>query len=140
MKRSSFIVTIAAGMAAAPIAAIADGRLFGVWEINGGEPRPSNRQSFTITRWTFHPKHKLDMRYLPEPPPFIRMASPQSQAEAIAPQQQTYEYIDQGSAIEVVMGSDLVNMKYELRGDDVLLVHMPKTIGGATKIYRRVKS
>lgn len=140
MKRSSFIVTIAAGIAAAPISAKADGRLFGVWEINGGEPKPNRLQSFTITRWTFHPNQKLDMRYLPEPPPLIQMASPKLQMEAIAPQQETYQYNDLGTAIEVVMGSNLVNWKYEFRGNDFLLVHMPKTIGGATKIYRRVKS
>ena len=140
MRRSIFISTIAASVVAVPVMARADARLIGIWEINGGEHKPNHLQSFTITRWTFHPNHKLDMRYLPEPPPFIQMASPKSQMEAIAPRQQTYEYSDQGTAIEVVMGSDLVNLKYEFRGNDFLLVHMPKTAGGTTKIYRRVKS
>lgn len=114
--------------------------LIGVWALSGGEPKPSYLQTFTILRLTFRGDGKVDMRYYADPPPFLQMLSRNRQIEALAPRARTMTYMDRGDAVELTMGSDLATFKYELREDGkLLLLHMPPSAGGATKIYRRVK-
>lgn len=131
-------VLVLAVLTALPAAARSP--LLGVWALNGGEPKPSYVQTFTILRLTFRGDGKVDMRYYSSPPPFLQMMSRKRQMEALAPRARTMTYMDNGEAVELTMGSDLVTLKYELREDGKLLVlHMPAASGGATKLYRRVK-
>jgi hypothetical protein len=131
-------VLVVAVLAALP--ASARSPLLGVWALNGGEPKPSYLQTFTILRLTFRGDGKVDMRYYDNPPPFLQMMSRKRQMEALAPRARTMTYMDRGDTVELTMGSDLVTFKYELRDDGkLLLLHMPASAGGAAKIYRRVK-
>lgn len=112
--------------------------LVGTWALNGGEPKPSYRQTFTITLLVFHPGGKVDMRYLPEPPPMLAFLTRANQKRALAPATQRLVYVDHGAYVELATGSDLVRVGYELRDDGrTLLLRMPHA-GGVTKIYRRV--
>lgn len=122
----------------APAAVHKSASLIGTWTLNGGEPKPSYRQTFTILRMAFHPGGKVDVRYLPEPAPMLAFAGRSAQMRALAPATQRLVYVDHGKYVELAMGSDLVRVGYELRDDGrLLLLRMPHA--GVTKIYRRVR-
>jgi hypothetical protein len=112
--------------------------LIGTWTLNGGEPKPSYRQTFTILRMAFHPDGKVDVRYLPEPAPMLAFAGRSAQRRALAPATQRLVYVDRHAFVELAMGSDLVRVGYELRDDGrLLLLRMPHAV--VTKIYWRVQ-
>ena len=142
MRRLAFIVAVGS-LAFAPVRVLADTPLLGTWVLNGGEPRPTSLQSFTITRLVFRRDHRVEMRYLPEPPAFSDMLSRKEHAESIAPRTDTVTYIDRGGGkLEFASGSSLIEFKYQMRSSptlDLLLLHGPPELGSVAKIYRRVK-
>ena len=136
----AFLITSSASFANSAIPT-SQSSLIGTWIIFGGETKPTYPQTFKPVRFTFKRNGKVDMRYLPDPPPMISMLSRAMQEQALAARSLTFYFVDKGDGVEMVDNQGVLEaFKYELRGENLLILHMPPPLGSHALVFQRDKN